>query len=80
MFTDASRVQGKYDEMALLSAESSTASEGDLIRAMQKKAAAIGANGVILSFNAVAAVADKPTLAGEKVARATAIYIHPSSQ
>lgn len=50
VFLTEADVKGEYDKVALINAkgESSWTNEAKMIKAMQKKAAALGANGIIL--------------------------------
>jgi hypothetical protein len=50
MFTSAERVPGPYQEVALLNSkgESGWTDENQMMRSQQKKAASLGANGIIL--------------------------------
>src|SRR2546421_10066848 len=50
LYTAPDRVQGTYREIAILNSlgETETSDERDLIESMRKKAASVGANGIIL--------------------------------
>lgn len=82
VFTDASKVGKPYTEVALLNSagDNDLTSESGMIRSQQKKAAQLGANGIILgqikdaSTGAQVAQAFLGTSANRK-GRAIAIYI-----
>jgi hypothetical protein len=50
LYSSADKVPGQYREVALLNSTGSTGftSEGGMVKSMRKKAAAVGANGIIL--------------------------------
>ena len=85
IYRTASQVPGKYQEVALLNAkgESSWTDEAAMFKSMKKKAAALGANAIILDAvsepSAGAKIASAVFGTGaERKGRAIAILVHPN--
>lgn len=87
IYRTADQVQGKYEEVALISAkgESSWTDESQMINAMKKKAGKMGANGIILDAMSEPSAGAK--IAGaflgtgsERRGKAIAIYVFPREE
>lgn len=87
IYRTADQVQGKYEEVALISAkgESSWTDESQMINAMKKQAGKFGANGIIL--DAVSEPSAGAKIAGaflgtgsERKGKAIAIYVFPKEE
>lgn len=86
IFRTASQVTGKYEEVALLNAtgESNWTNEQKMMESMRKKAASLGANGVILDDIKEAGAGAKVAAAifgtgTQRKGRAIAIFVFPDS-
>jgi hypothetical protein len=86
IYRTASQVPGKYEEVALLNSkgESSWTDEAAMFKSMKKKAAELGANGIILDAvsepSAGAKIASAVFGTGaERKGRAIAILVHPNT-
>ena len=86
IYRTAGQVPGKYEEVALLNSkgESSWTDEAAMFKSMKKKAAQLGANGIILDAvsepSAGAKVASAVFGTGaERKGRAIAIFVHPNA-
>jgi hypothetical protein len=86
IYRTADQVKGKYEEVALINAsgESGSTSEATMLEAMRKKAAQVGANGLIL--DAISEPSAGAKIAGvvfgtgsERKGKAVAIFIFPDS-
>lgn len=86
LYTSPDRIQGSYREVAILNSlgETETSNERELIESMRKKAASVGANGIILGSidepNAITKVAGavaKVTL--DRRGHAMAIFVPADS-
>jgi hypothetical protein len=82
LYTLPDRVQQPYREVALLNSTGQTlySDEGDMMKSMREKAAAVGANGIILGGieepNAITKVVGEVARAGvDRTGRAMAIYV-----
>jgi len=87
IYRTADQVQGKYEEVALISAkgESSWTNESQMINAMKKKAGKMGANAIILDAMSEPSAGAK--IAGaflgtgsERKGKAIAIYVIPQGK
>ena len=88
IYTTASKVPGDYEEIALLNskADSASTSEAQMFKSMRKKAAKVGANGIILDAVSEPTVGAKIAAAvlfgsgAERKGKALAIYVIPGSK
>src|SRR5688500_12688816 len=85
IYRTADRVPGKYEDVALLNSkgESSWTDEAKMFRSMQKKAAELGANGIILDAVSEPSAGAKVASAifgtgAERKGRAIAIFVIPA--
>jgi hypothetical protein len=85
VYRTASQVHGRYDEIALLNASGSTGftNEDGMMAAMRKRAAKLGANGVILDAISEPSAGAKVAAAifgvsAERKGKALAIYVYPA--
>jgi len=85
IYRTASQVPGRYEEVALLNSkgESSWTDEAAMFRSMQKKAADLGANGIILDAVSEPSAGAKVASAflgtgAERKGRAIAIFVFPA--
>ncbi|WP_310572216.1 hypothetical protein [Gemmatimonas sp.] len=86
IFRTAAQVMGKYEEVALLNStgESNWTNEQKMMESMRKKAASLGANGVILDDIKEAGAGAKVAAAvlgtgTQRKGRAIAIFVFPDS-
>lgn len=86
IYRTADQVKGKYEEIALINAKapSGSTNEADMLEAMRKKAAEVGANGLIL--DAISEPSAGAKVAGalfgtgtERKGKAVAIFVFPDS-
>jgi len=88
IYTTAAKVPGDYEEIALLNskADSASTSEAQMFKSMRKKAAKIGANGIILDPVSEPSVGAKIAAAvlfgsgAERKGKAVAIYVFPGTR
>ena len=86
IYRDASQVPGRYEEIALLNstAEAKWTNEAKMYDSMRKKAAKLGANGIILdamsepSAGAKVAAAVFGVGGAERKGKAIAVYVFPA--
>ena len=87
LYRSADQVPGKYEEIALLHSQgpSTTTNEPQMLESMQKKAAELGANGVIL--DALTEPSAGAKIAGaflgyspERTGKSVAIYVYPPGE
>ncbi len=85
IYRTASQVRGRYDEVALLNATGSSGytNENGMVEAMRKRAAQLGANGVILDAISEPSAGAKVAAAifgvsAERKGKALAIYVYPA--
>lgn len=85
LYRTATQVPGKYEEVALLYSDGTTGwtSEAGMLKSMRTKAAALGANGVILEgitepSAAVKVVASVVGVGAERKGKAIAIFVLPA--
>ena len=87
VYLTAKQVPGKYEEIALLNSKGDSAftNESRMIKSMQRKAAALGANAIILDAMSEPSAGSKVAAAfllgagAERKGRAIAIYVLPST-
>jgi hypothetical protein len=88
IYTTASKVPGDYEEIALLNskADSAATSEAQMFKSMRRKAAKLGANGIIMDAVSEPTVGAKIAAAvlfgtgAERKGKALAIYVIPGSK